>query len=149
MRDDHRAGLAQRLVAAGVVAVPVSVDDVLDVAAARAAHGREDLGVERRVLRVDEHGPIRTGRQPDIAAVAHQHEDVAGELLRLDRNGRRVLLCQCRHAAQGRRDAEHQVLVDHALVPPLAWFFCEQASYRCARAGAPVSRFAEQASSKE
>jgi hypothetical protein len=71
VRNDHGAGLAERLVAAGVIAVPVSVDYVFDVTAARATHGREDLGVERRVLGVDEHGAIRPDRQANVAAVAH------------------------------------------------------------------------------
>ena len=60
--------LPERLVAAGMVEVPVRVDDVLDVAAAGGAHGREDLGVQRRELRVDEHGAVGARRQRDVAA---------------------------------------------------------------------------------
>ena len=67
MRDDHGAGSPERLVAARMVAVPVRVDDVLDVAAAGGAHGREDLGVQRRELRVDEHGAVGARRQRDVA----------------------------------------------------------------------------------
>ncbi len=70
VRDDHGAGFAQRLVAAGMVAVPVRVDDVLDVAAAGGADRGEDLGVQRCVLGVDEHGAVGTGRQRHVAAFA-------------------------------------------------------------------------------
>ena len=75
VRDDDGAGFAERLVAAGMVEVPVRVDHVLDVAAAGRAHGRENLGVQRRELRVDEHGAVGARRQRDVAAFADQHEE--------------------------------------------------------------------------
>ena len=68
MCDDGRPFLAQVLVAAGVVAMPMGVDDEADRLVAQLPDGGENLLAERRELIVDQIHAIRPGRHPDVAA---------------------------------------------------------------------------------
>jgi hypothetical protein len=84
VRDDDGAGLAQCLVPAGVVAMPVRVDDEADGIGIDRFHRRFDLGHQRRELVVDEDVAVRAMRQADVSARAEQHRDARCHLLDLD-----------------------------------------------------------------
>ena len=90
-RKDQRALLGEECIARRVVAVDVGVDEIADRAAADLAHGRQDLVVELRVLRIDHENAVRPREHADAAAGgilvrrvkparAGQHVDVRPEL---------------------------------------------------------------------
>ena len=87
VRDDHGAGLAERLVAAGVIVVPVRVEYEADRRARYGGDGLRDLRHQRRELVVDEQHAVRPDEHRDVArddAGGAQHVETVGELLALD-----------------------------------------------------------------
>lgn len=94
MGDEQRAGLRHVLVAAGMIEVPVSVDEEADRFVGNRGDGREDLRGERRELVVDyEHG-IGPHRQADVAPLAEEDihpgcQPLGGNLDRIEVLGRR------------------------------------------------------------
>jgi hypothetical protein len=79
VRDDHAAGLAQRLVAADVVAVVVRVDDEPHRPLVDLADRRQQLVGQRLQLIVDDEHAVLPGRHGDVAAPALDHGDGVGQ----------------------------------------------------------------------
>ena len=108
MRDDHRARLAEGIVAAGVIAVQVRVDHELHRLVGQ--HGDRGADLRRHVgeLVVDDGGAIDAHREPDVAAAAHEHVDARRDAdgfdlhVRRRRHGGRRSLCAAARAAQHR-----------------------------------------------
>ncbi len=105
VRDDQRARLAEVLVAARVVAVPVGVEHEADRPVADLRDRGHDLLGQRRVLVVDQEDAVRAGRDADVATPAHQHVDAVGDLDRLDLDVLHVLLSRRR---SGQRQRQHE-----------------------------------------
>jgi hypothetical protein len=85
--DDHRAGSPDILVPAGMVLVPVGVDDEADRIGIDLAHGGEDALGERRILIVDQHVAVGAVGQADIAAAAEYDRDAGRDPLDADLDG--------------------------------------------------------------
>ena len=60
MRDDNGATLSKVLVAAGVIAMQVGIDEKTHRVVGYGLDGRDDLVGERRILIVDEKRPVLT-----------------------------------------------------------------------------------------
>ena len=84
VREDRRAGLAEVLVPARVVEVPVGVDEVAHRRAAEVGHRLGDLVGQRGELVVDQHGAVGAVGHADVAARAEQHRHPGPERLGLD-----------------------------------------------------------------
>ena len=67
MGHDQSAGLAEILVSAAVITMPVSVDQIFDRLRAQLRDCRFYLGGQRRELIVDQHRAVRTIGNPDIS----------------------------------------------------------------------------------
>ena len=72
------AQLAEVLVAAGVVAVHVRVDEIPDAAVGDLLDRRDDLVGERRELRVDHEHAVGPGEHADRAALSFERVEVRG-----------------------------------------------------------------------
>ena len=90
--DDHRAAAAHRLVAAGMVAMPVGVDDEADRIGIDGGDRGEDPVAHRRILIVDDDVAVGAVGQADIAAGAEQDGDSGRDLLDLHLDLGKVLL---------------------------------------------------------
>ncbi len=135
--DNLGAVLGKRLVAAGVVAVKMGVDEIFD----RLVRDRRDRGLDlvmqRREFAVDHDDAVFCNGDRDIAALAFQHIDVVAEIGGLDLDlgkirrrgsrGRRLLLraggarkpqggCRCRHC-----NPKHQNLPQEPMPDSLAY----------------------------
>ena len=86
------AGLGNRLVAADVVAVHVCADHVADRPVADGADRVQDLGAERRELRVHHHDAFVAGEHRGVPAGADEHVDVVAHLDGVDDDLVEVLL---------------------------------------------------------
>ena len=89
--QDGRLGAEDR-VRAGVVAVPVGVEDELQFAATHAFERRANLVRQRGEFIVDNQRAVFTHRRTDIAARPGQHVDIAPNLLGFDFGLREVPL---------------------------------------------------------
>src|SRR5262249_6262067 len=78
VRDDGRIN-AEDGVAAGVVAVPVRIDDEFEFALAQLFQGGFDLVGQRRELIINDQDAVRADRYSDVSAGTFQHIDVAGD----------------------------------------------------------------------
>ena len=108
-RDDDGAHLAEVLVAAGVIAVHVGVDDELDRLRRQALDRGGDLVAERRELRVDHEYAIRAEQHADRPALAVERVELVGDLVGLDLD-----LAEVRRAlGVRRRGAHHQCSQEH------------------------------------
>ena len=76
---DQRAGLAEVLVAAGVVAVPVGVHHEPDRLRGHGPNGGQDLLGQRGELIVDDEGAVIPHRKADVAALSEQHVEAGSE----------------------------------------------------------------------
>ena len=84
LRDDHRARLAEGIVAAGVIAVKVRVDHELHRLVAEHGDGRADLRRHVGELVVDDGGAIHAHRETHVAAAAIEHVDARRQADRFD-----------------------------------------------------------------
>ena len=117
MREDQRAALPEILVPAGVVEMPMRVDDVLDRPGAQRLDRGDDLVGQRSELVVDQHRAVRAVADADVAALAEQHGDAGLELLRADLDGLEILRrAGRRNERQQRRDEDCKS--DHVRSPP-------------------------------
>jgi hypothetical protein len=82
--DEQRAGLAHVLVAAGVIEVPVGIEDEPHRPVGQRGDGGEDLGRQGRELVVDDEDRVGTDGESDVAAGAVQDVDALSESLRSD-----------------------------------------------------------------
>ena len=83
-RDDRGAHLAEVLVAAGMIAVHVRVDDELDRLRRELLDGGGDLVAQRRELRVDHEDAVGPDEHADGAALAVERVELVGDLVGLD-----------------------------------------------------------------
>src|SRR5215813_2148746 len=90
MSDDRRIKAEYR-VAAGVIAVPVRVDDEFELALAQFLKRGLDLVGERRVLIINDQKAVRADRNADVSTRAFKHIDVAGHLGRFHLNFGKIL----------------------------------------------------------
>jgi hypothetical protein len=122
VRDDHGAAPAHRLVAAGMVEMPMGVDDEAHRVRIHGRDGRQDLVVQRRELIVDDDVAVLTVGEADIAARAEQDGDSRGDLLDLDLDLREVLLSrggrseQC-EAGNGDTGSAHELSPSNVFNP--------------------------------
>jgi hypothetical protein len=107
VRHDQRARLGEFFVAAGVVAVPVRIEDELNRLRGDRCNRSLDLWRERRVLIVDEEDRVRTDRKPQIATGSCHHVDAVGELFGLDFDLTEILL-RVRNANRAKRSEHNQ-----------------------------------------
>ncbi len=105
VRNDHSTRLAEILVAAGMIEVPVGVQQELDRFGRELGDRRLDLGRERRELVVDHEHRVLADRHAEVPARAGHHVDGVGELLGLDLDLGEVLLGRCR-GGEERRGAD-------------------------------------------
>ena len=84
MGHNEDTGLAEILVAAGMIAMPVGVDHIFHRFGTKILHGGVDLAGQRGKLVVDQHSAIGTIRNADIAAGAEQYGDSIRQRLGLD-----------------------------------------------------------------
>ena len=89
MRQDRR-GLAEILVAAAVIEMPVSVDQKAHRRGTHGGHRGDDLVGQRGKLIVDQDGAVGPVRNPDVAARAKQHCDAGSQRLGLDFDLRKI-----------------------------------------------------------
>ena len=122
LRDDHRARLAEGVVAAGVIAVQVRVDHELHRLVAE--HGDRGADFRRHVgeLVVDDGGAIDAHRETHVAAAADEHVDArcqadgfdlhvrAAPASRAAEWRRRHLRVRAREPAAATRDREQNLL---------------------------------------
>jgi len=101
---DEGPRLAEVLVPAGVVGVPVGVEDETHGPVADRGHRRLDLGCHGRPLVVDEEDAVGSRGDADVASRARQHPDALRHLLRLDLD----LLEIGALRARGRRQRRHK-----------------------------------------
>ena len=92
MSDDDGAGISEGLVAAGMVAVPVGVDQKFHGRIGQFADGRHDPVAERRELIVDEKRAVLTHRNTQIAAGSNHHVDARRDFGGLDLHPRKIVL---------------------------------------------------------
>ena len=90
--DDHRAGAAEILVPAGMIAMPVGVDHEADRIGIERAHRRDDPLGRRRILVVDQDVAVGAVGEADIAAAAEQDRDAGRDPLDADLGRRRRLV---------------------------------------------------------
>jgi hypothetical protein len=116
--DDVRLA-AEDLVATGVVAVPVGVENEFELASAEPFQGRLDLVRERRELVVHDQDAVLAHRHPDVAARSLKHVDVAGHGDRLDLHLRKVPVLRLgRQGGQGQaRDQPERHRSPHSNPP--------------------------------
>jgi len=94
MRHDFRARSPQRLIAAGVIEVPVGVEHQVDFVRIDQGHGFLHFARALRKPAIDHHQPAVADHQRHAASVARQHHQRIGKLRRRDgRSGlpRRVI----------------------------------------------------------
>ena len=96
MGHDDRSGGAQGFVAAGVIAVPVRVQNELHIRVTDRCHRSHDLLVQRGKLVVDQERAVLTDTESQVAARAHEHVDAGADFDRPDLHGVPVLLSSCR-----------------------------------------------------
>src|SRR5690606_15522026 len=98
VRDDRRARRAERVVPAGVLEVPVRVEEDLD-GLARIALGEEagQLGGGRGSAAVDEREPFLRLEHDDVAARTLDEREPAAERQRRKASGRRLRMQRPRH----------------------------------------------------
>src|SRR5690606_36613175 len=98
VRDDRRARRAERVVPAGVLEVPVRVEEDLD-GLARIALGEEagQLGGGRGSAAVDEREPFLRLEHDDVAARTLDEREPAAERQRRKASGRRLSMQRPRH----------------------------------------------------
>ena len=113
VREDRGAGLAEVLVAAGVIDVPVRVDHEAHRLGAQLRERLLDLGRQRRELVVDDDDAVLADRRADVAAGAGEHVDALRQLLRLDDDLAEVLLLRTAHGMHG--EQRHQDPTTYAL----------------------------------
>ena len=75
VRDDDRAGLAEGIVAAGVIAMQVRVDHEVHRLVREHRDGGADLRRHVGELIVDDGGAVDAHREPHVAAASHEHVD--------------------------------------------------------------------------
>ena len=75
---DHRAGLAEVLVAARMIAVPVGVQHEAHRAVADGGYRRQDLLGKAGELVVYDERPVLTHRQANVSSRPHQHVHAVG-----------------------------------------------------------------------
>ncbi len=86
--EDAGSGLMDPLVAAGVVEVPVGVDELFDGIGVDAGEGFFDVWTGGDDLGIDEQLSVRAGQDGDVSTSAQEDTDVAAEVLNGD-------LCGC------------------------------------------------------
>ena len=91
MRNDRRFWSKDN-VAAGVIAVPMSIQDELQFLVGNSSERGADLVGQWRKLIVNNQKPIFTNRDADISTRAFEHVDVAGNFRCLHLNFRKVSL---------------------------------------------------------
>ena len=114
MGEDHGAALAEILVSAGMVAMPMSVDDEADGIAVERRDRGGDLVGQRRELIVDDDVAVFAIGQADIAACAEQDGDAGRETLDLDLDLVEIL---CRGGRGEERSSEGKSKSAHVNVP--------------------------------
>ena len=83
MADDRAAVLAGRLIEAGLLRVPVRVDERVDAARAEpAVHGLQQQRRVHRVAAIDQQRAVRAGKGDHVAAAACEQREPADVLLR-------------------------------------------------------------------
>lgn len=92
MGDDDGAGIAEGLVAAGMVAVPVGVDQKFHRRIGQLADGRHDLAAERSELIVNEESAVLAYRNAEIPAGSNHHVDTRRDFGCLYLHLRKVVL---------------------------------------------------------
>jgi len=97
------AGFTEVLVAAGVVAVPMGVEDETNRPLVDSLDRRPDLVGQRRVLIVDQKDPVSACRDGDVAAGALEHVDPVRDFCRGDLNLGKVLLRPRGHGHYGNK----------------------------------------------
>ena len=117
--DDHRAGAAEILVPAGMIAMPVGVDDEADRIGIERAHRGEDPLGQRRILIVDQDVAVGAVGEADIAAAAEQHGDAGRDPLDADlgtaSHGRLL-----GHGRRGEREQQNRNAAFHGSSPSAA-----------------------------
>ena len=91
MRHDRRF-LPEDGVASGVVAVPVGVDEELQLAVMDLCGRGADLVGQRRELIVDHQDAVVADEQADVAAGTFEHVDIARDVSTLDLDFGKVAL---------------------------------------------------------
>ncbi len=109
MRDDDGV-CAELRVAAGVIGVPVRVEDEAEPAGVDFSKRGANLFGERSELVVNNHHAVRPRDNADVPARAFEHVDAAGDLRRLYLDLREVVLRRKMAVAAGvrRRRAEQR-----------------------------------------
>src|SRR5580692_12080171 len=87
VRQNACAGLVHPLVAAGVIEVPVRVDELLDGIRVNAGEGRRNVRLRGDDFGVDKKLSVRTSKNGDVSAGAKQDADVAPKRLNRDFGG--------------------------------------------------------------
>ena len=87
VRHDERARLAQVLVPASMVTVPMRVEHEPDRAVSELAYRSDDAFGQRRVLVVDEKNAVGPGRDPNVPSTTDEHVNPGSEIDRLDLDG--------------------------------------------------------------
>ena len=80
VRHDGGAILAERLVAAGMIAMEMGDDEVADRLAGQRRDGGLDLAVQRRELAVHHDDAVIGDRDGDVAALAFEHIGLVAEI---------------------------------------------------------------------
>nr|WP_186764531.1 hypothetical protein [Pistricoccus aurantiacus] len=110
MSDDSATGVSQVFVAAGVIAVEMSVDQKGRSAATKLFHLRQDCLGQRGELVVDHEGAVFADQHADVAAFTGQHMDGIAYLDAID------LLCSGGSGECQRRQGANQWNKAHRLV---------------------------------
>jgi hypothetical protein len=118
VRDDERSRFSEVLVAAGVVAVPVRIEDELHRLGRDLRDRRGDLVAERRVLVVDHENRVHPGRDADVAAGAGQHVHGVGKLRRSHLDLGEIGLRRRRKGREGGQDGDARANRMGHVTPP-------------------------------
>jgi len=97
---NYYANLAQIVVAAGVIAMHVGIDQKADFTVVQRPDRRHNAVGKRGILIIDHHHTIFTHRQSDIAAAPFQIVDTAGNMMRNDFHVAEILLGTGDHREQ-------------------------------------------------
>ena len=79
LRDDDRAGLAEGIVATGVIAMQVRVDHEMHRLVREHRDGGADLRRHVGELIVDDGGAVDAHREPHVATAPHEHVDARAQ----------------------------------------------------------------------
>src|SRR5882762_6516964 len=92
LRDDLRACRMQPVIAVGMVEVPMRVDEMGNGIGAETVKRLGELRSRYTDTGIDQHLPVGSSEDGNIAAGAFEHADIVSQLVRDDGRGRCTVL---------------------------------------------------------